>query len=418
MGTYYLNKDSITEDGTTPETGYHTFYNCLNAWNGPEDYEVVNIVLVTDITETYSSDVYLTNTKPGGGYATGVTYNIKSDIKYTKRAVNEIFMRLNDNGYAFIFNVSDITGCNFVIQLLAGAALATFDRCKVGHAGITVECSIKVNNCIFDSCNYSYDTNAIQRPYWAAESYYEIEVYNCLFYYNINTCIADNSSGSQTLVAFTAQNNTFIGKIGDHADCVYLSNNAFEEYGGCHIDNNDYYNSGSLCTGYAVEGSNNITDNPKLVDPPSSFILQYDSACIAAGIITAFTPTDDYVGSSRTPYNNLGPYQDPAPEPTTTTTTTSTTTTTTTSTTTTTTTTTTIEPTSTTTTTIEPTTTTTTPAPTYYNYKYVIVLKDADLSYLKNQSFSFYITSGCAYNIDPKVINLPNVQIDIGIYNE
>jgi hypothetical protein len=51
------------------------------------------------------------------------------------------------------------------------------------------------------------------------------------------------------------------------------------------------------------------------------------------------------------------------------------------------------------------------------SYKYIIELDNADLSYIGDNSFSLYLTSGRSYMLSDYVLSVPNLQTEIGVWD-
>jgi hypothetical protein len=300
MSNYYLNASSTTENGFTPQTGYHTLKRLMTNVtldNGDTIYLVGNIIEINQIRD-FIIDV-----------------NVSFD-SWSGNA-NKPIWHLYNNGFScnnslLLQNINMIG--TYQINVISGHII--IKKCIID--GINVWCSecknITIQNNIFK--NQTWD---VIDSWSSINGWDSISITNNIFYnFSFSAItIIDVLGDKQILNAFIL-NNVFYLSMSITSPIEWITSDTVIN---CLIDHNLFYQISSpdnyliYPADLNIVGDVTLSADPGLVNPISGdFTLEFDSPCINAGVNNAdfsAVPVDDFIGTLRPSgvSTDIGPYE-------------------------------------------------------------------------------------------------------------
>jgi PKD repeat protein len=321
MATYYLNASSASQDGLTPETGYHTMGLMFSGLGPGGGYPFIDgdiIEIVNDIVEdsapaTFTFTTNITIKKYGFALGTKPKWQIHAhDIIFNKSAnFSDIVMwapeLLTDWAYITLSNTvastTNFTRCAFygvyVQSTLMSGSLVAMKSCILLNSHVSIlsasgaSATVKIiNNTFYGSFR------DIWNPAWPGSAYDQLicsvpgKILNNAFYSNIGTACAWNSGnlpgGSGLIVdynvTYTLLASVYAGIIPVNSHVPMLDFIGFDQF-------LELHNKRNVDPKLTIVTSNSYNPLPLPGSP-----------CIQSGIGSddeSDVPSDDYNGTLR-----------------------------------------------------------------------------------------------------------------------
>ena len=332
--TYYLNAGSVTEDGLTSETGYHSLSNLLGSidlHNG----DVINFVDNGVIDDSNSGSTFFNTPAFGSLYITvGVTFqswagNIEKPMWNMPTELDIIgatYFHLYDlNIMGNQWGSTIVINSNYsysIIDPLMSCVDVDIQRCLFNGVnyplfGIGLTSAKFINNVVYrgqgvlqDGVNYLIDFPGLGLPAYTPPALLLFACVNNTFFTGFNTAITVSTSAHSPSVSNVLVYNNVIDNITDYfawmIDPATPVFNVIYDYND--IFNSTYVNYTPPPAQYI--GLHNLNADPKLT---SVYSLLSTSPCIGTGIsstLSPYVPTVDILSKSRPgTYTDIGAYQ-------------------------------------------------------------------------------------------------------------
>jgi PKD repeat protein len=294
MATWYLNKNAITQNGKTPETGYNKFRYLIDAqWSAPDglkDGDTIEFVTDIDDRGEYGLDLGGFIFKP---HTTMVTWDLAGN-----------WLGENWNRSTVIIQDLHIKNLSFDINkyLELGTPNYIITRCWIENSALRV-----TDDVFYAADTTGYITNCIFSGAEEGETNFYIRI--DAVSHTLNTYINNNVFyGGDTAIKILGVNyvtgkilnNIFSGQTG------YTITSNVGTSPDLTIDYNDFFGANADVNTIGYIGSHQITTDPKFTasppTTPANFRILISSPCVNTGIAhesDPSVPTVDYANAIR-----------------------------------------------------------------------------------------------------------------------
>jgi hypothetical protein len=325
MATYYVNAESVTQDGLTPATGYHTFTALNTAYPAITNADTIYVVkTATPITETthvalkaglvapYTTPLQQVNISAGFRFYLGSGTTMKG---------LSVASSLSTNGWlvqSLVANATDIVvdSCMFENTNVATTNAQVWIS---GVAGQNACLQITIKDCIcwnfLRLCQTSVATySAGQLAIFANNSFVSSSIAGqseIIKNTNMETYVLNTAMKSSTINLVVSVAETSAGTV-PHGRIDYWKTNRSSytliDAGAPHIDlASPAHNSFSLTNMFPATLS--PVNKDFTLTPPSSLIDAGGASVTSAGGRTVYAPTYDILGKSKYGARDVGAYE-------------------------------------------------------------------------------------------------------------